>query len=117
MKRKLLYILLALEAALFVVFSLAETSPGGAFSAAMAFPFEQIGMGLRMLSLIGKLGNSFALTLYTAFCFLPLLFLLMARNKRKLYKEDALLGLLSAALFVSLYLMINTAYIVAKFTV
>lgn len=115
MKRKLLYILLALEAALFVVFSLAETSPGGAFSAAMAFPFEQIGMGLRMLSLIGKLGNSFALALYTAFCFLPLLFLLMARNKRKLYKEDALLGLLSAALFVSLYLMINTAYIVNMF--
>lgn len=111
MKRRLLYILLALEAALFIAFSLAKISPGGAFSAAMAFPFEQIGMGLRLLSLTGKLGNSLALSLYAVFCFLPLLFLLMARSKRKLHIEDALLALLSAALFVSLYLMINPAYI------
>ncbi len=111
MKRKLLYILLVLEAALCVAFNLAETSSGGAFSAAMAFPFEQIAVGLRMLSLTGKLGNSLALALYAAFCFLPLLFLFTARNKRELYKEDVLLGLLSATLFVSLYLMINTAYI------
>ncbi len=111
MKHKLLYILLALEAALCVAFSLAKISPGGAFSSVMAFPFEQIGMGLRLLSLTGKLGNSFALTLYAAFCLLPVLFLLIARNKRKLHKEDSLLGLLSASLFASLYLMVNTAYI------
>lgn len=111
MKHRFLYILLALEAALCVAFSLAQISPGGVFSSVMAFPFEQIGMGLRLLSLTGKLGNSFALALYAAFCLLPVLFLLIARNKRKLYKEDTLLGLLSAALFVSLYLMINTAYI------
>lgn len=111
MKRRLLYILLVLEAALCIAFGLAKISPGGAFSAAMAFPFEQIGMGLRLLSLTGRIGNCLALALYAAVCFLPLLFLLTVRNKRKLYKEDVLLGLLSAALFVSLYLMINTAYI------
>lgn len=111
MKRKLLYILLALEASLCIAFSLVKISPGGFFSTAMAFPFEQVGIGLRLLTLTGKLGNSLALTLYAAFCFLPLLFLLMVKNKRKLHKEDALLGLLSAALFISLYLMINPAYI------
>jgi hypothetical protein len=60
MKRSLLYVLLVLEGALCITFSLAKISPGGAFSAAMAFPFEQIGLGLRLLSLTGKLGNSFA---------------------------------------------------------
>jgi hypothetical protein len=111
MKRKLLYILLALEAVFCIVLSLAKMSPGEAFSSVMAFPFEQIGMGLRLLSLTGSPGNSLALALYAAFCFLPVLFLIIARNKRTLYKEDTLLGLLSAALFVSLYLMINAAYI------
>jgi hypothetical protein len=111
MKRRLLYTLLISEAALCITLSLAKISPGGAFSALMAFPFEQIGLGLRLLSLTGKLGNSIALTVYAAFCFLPAFFLLRFGNKRKLYIEDALLGLLSAALFVSLYLMINPLYI------
>lgn len=111
MKRKLLYVLLALEAVMFVAFSLAKISPGGAFSAAMAFPYEQIGMGLRLLSMTGLLGNCLALALYAAICFLPVAFLLMARNRRELHIDDALLWLLSAALFVSLYLMINPAYI------
>ncbi len=115
MKHRLLYILLAFEAALCVAFSLVKISPGGAFSSVMAFPFEQIGMGLRLLSLTGKLGNSFALTLYAAFCLLPVLFLLIDKNKRELHKEDTLLVLLSAALFVSLFLMVNTAYIGSMF--
>jgi hypothetical protein len=76
MKRRLLYALLVLEAALCITLSLAKNSFGGAFSALLAFPFEQIGLGLRLLSLTGKLGNSIALTLYAAFCLLPAFFLL-----------------------------------------
>jgi len=115
MKRRLLYALLVLEAALCITLSLAKNSFGGAFSALLAFPFEQIGLGLRLLSLTGKLGNSIALTLYAAFCLLPAFFLLRDGNRRKLHMEDALLGLLSAALFVSLYLLINPLYLGSLF--
>ncbi len=111
MKRKLLYILLAFEAIFCIAFSLAKLSLGGVFSTVITFPFEQIALGLQLLSMSGRIGNAFSLVLYAAICALPAFFLYRAGSKRKLQAEDALLGLLSAALFVSLYLMINPGYI------
>ncbi len=107
MKYKRLIILLVLEAAACIVFRAVNASLSGAFSAAMAFPFEQIGIGLRALALTGRAGGAAALTLYAALCLLPVWFLLRASRKRKLRAEDTLLGLLSALLFAVLYLMTN----------
>ncbi len=107
MKRKLLIALLVLEAAACIAFCAARASLSGAFTAAMAFPFEQLGMGLRALSLTGRLGAAAALALYAALSLLPAWFLLRAAGRRKLRPEDALLGVLSALLFAALYLTAN----------
>lgn len=111
MKRNLLYLLLAVEALLCIIFVVLNLSFANAFSGAMAFPFEQIGLGLRALSLTGNIGNIFALILYTSVSLLPILFLLRAQRKRKLQAEDCLLFMLSAALFITLFLMTNPTYI------
>ena len=51
MKQKILVGALSVEALVCVLFCILQTSFTGVFSAVMAFPFEQIGMGLRSLSL------------------------------------------------------------------
>jgi len=107
MKQKILVGLLSVEALACVLFCFLQTSFAGFFSAAMAFPFEQIGIGLRSLSLSGGLRNVAAIVVYFATSLLPIAALLILRKKRKLCAEDGLLGLLSAVLFAVLYLMIN----------
>ncbi len=108
MTRKFVYILLALETVLLFVLNLLKYSFTDVFSSVIAFPFEQIGLILKLLSGSGLLGNAIALTLYLAICFLPVYYLIASKDKRKLHLEDALVGLLSSVLLVSLYLMINT---------
>jgi len=58
MKRKILMGLLSVQALACMLFCILQTSLAGVFSAAMAFPFEQIGLGLRSLSLLNRLGNT-----------------------------------------------------------
>jgi len=70
----------------------------------MAFPFAQIGRGLRALSLPGGAGNVIAIVLYVAFCLLPMLALLFIRKKSVV---DVLLPLISIVMFVVMYYMIN----------
>jgi hypothetical protein len=88
-----------------------QTSFTGAFSAVIAFPFEQIGMGLRSLSLSSGLGNAAAIIVYFAASLLPIAATLILRKKRKLCTEDGLLVMLSAVLFAVLYIMINPGVI------
>ena len=117
MKRKVIHALLGWEAALCLVvifarstllrgYAIGEMIPR-TFSMLMAFPFQQLGLGLRTLSLSGKNGNLLALVIYAAFCLTPLVALFLARRKRRLYPEDALLAILSVILFIVLYFAIN----------
>jgi len=103
--------LLSAEALACVLVIILQTSFTGVFSAVMAFPFEQIGMGLRSLSLSSGLGNAAAIVVYFAASLLPIAALVVLRKKRKLCAEDGLLGLLSAVLFAVLYVMINPGVI------
>ncbi len=111
MKRRILWIFLAVEAVLCVLFGILQTSFLGIFTAAMAFPFEQLGLLLRTLSLSGGPGNVVAIILYVTISLVPILALVAFARKRKLRPEDGLLALLSAALFAVLYLMTNPAMI------
>jgi len=111
MKRTAYFGLLIAEAAACVAFCILRTSLVGVFTTAMAFPFEQIGMALRFLSLSSQAGNMAAIIAYIAVSLLPVAVLVILRGKRKLHTEDALLVLLSAALFVVLYMMINPGII------
>jgi len=111
MKHKILVGILSIETILLVLFSILQTSFAGVFSTVMAFPFEQIGLGLRSLSLSGAFGNAAAFVVYFAVSLLPVAALLVLRKKRRLCKEDGLLVLLSIVLFAVLYFMINPGFL------
>lgn len=112
MKAKVFCAFLAAEAVCCLLLQLARERLPGAFSTAIAFPFEQLGLGLRALSLSGWAGNVAAVVLYAALCLLPAAFLEFLHRRRKVYPEDALLAVLSVLLFGVIYLMINPGLIV-----
>ena len=105
MKNRLLTITLGAEAALCVLFC----ALGGAADAVLTFPLAPIGGWLRRLSLSGSLGNGAAIVIYVLLCLLPAGLFLFRRLKGKRHWEDLLLLAGSAALFYSLYLLINPA--------
>lgn len=107
MKRKLCYMFLAAEGICCLALYTVRSAFAAWFTAAMAFPFEQIGLLLRKLSLSGNGGNAAAIVLYLLLSLLPVLFLPFLHRKRRLCPEDGLLVLSSAVLLVSLYLMVN----------
>lgn len=106
MKRSIQYRILIAEALILIGLAIIPAASFGAFTGIMAFPFEQIGLALRMLSLSGATGNAAAIALYIVICLLPLL-LVIRRKNPKFYLEDALVPLLSLALFAVIYQMIN----------
>lgn len=112
MKRSIFLIILVIEAVLCIVLNIMKAAFPGGLPAVMAFPFEQIGLLLRSLSLSGGMGNAAAIIVYTAVSLIPAAILLvLMKKKQKLFFEDVLLILLSVVLFVVLYLMINPGII------
>ena len=71
MKERHLFTLLSVEAAACVLFCILQRSLSGLFSTLIAFPFEQIGAGLRVLSLSGAVGNVIAIILYMLLGLIP----------------------------------------------
>lgn len=115
MKRKLFLFALVAEALLCVLLTVFKAPIDDVFLALMAFPFEQIGVGLRALSLSGIVGNVLAFLIYALFCLLPTGALLFIRRKRSLSPEDGLLPVLSVTLFAAVYQMINPGLIAGMF--
>ena len=111
MKYRVLIGVLCIIAVVCVLFCILQASLISIFSVAIAFPFEQIGMGLRVLSLSSAAGNVAAFVIYIAVSLLPAAALLVLRKRRKLYAEDGLLGLLCGVIFMVLYYMINPGLI------
>lgn len=107
MNKKIILPLFLLEAVLCLFLAIFRFSAGSMLIAAMAFPFSQIGTGLRALSLSGTAGNVAAIVLYVLLALTPCAVMFIAGRKRKLVYEDALLCVLSALLFAVLYQMIN----------
>ncbi|MEG1884391.1 MAG: hypothetical protein RR224_11845 [Clostridia bacterium] len=107
MKRKILILFLVAEALACIVLVFCKASLVGVFSTVAAFPFEQIGLMLRGLSLSGSVGNVFAVVLYVLFSLIPVGMLVFTRRKRKLQAEDWLLPILSGLLSFVLYQMVN----------
>lgn len=107
MGKKKFLVFLFVEALCCAVWQLSGFSGRLGISSFFAFPFEQIGDGLRTLSLSGTAGNVAAILLYILFCGCPMLVLLALHVKRKAHPEDGLLAGLSVLLFFAMYLMIN----------
>lgn len=76
----------------------------------ITFPWEQMGLGLRRLSLSGNAGNIAAWILFLVAGALPLLAMAFLRYRRKNCRADYLLPLLSASLFAGLWFFINPSY-------
>lgn len=72
-----------------------------------AFPFEQIGKCLRVLSLSGTVGNIIAIVLYILASMIPFGIYVCMRIREKEKKIDLILPLLSWFLFEMLYFMVN----------
>ena len=77
------------------------------FSFLITFPFEQLGWGLRSLSLSGAAGNIFAIIIYLLACLSPCLLCWRLKSSGRLLKTDFFLPVLSVLLFVVIYYMIN----------
>lgn len=73
----------------------------------ITFPFEQIGIALRDMSLSGAAGNAAAIIIYAVLSLLPVAAWLILKKKKKARKADYMLFLLSATLFYVLYYSIN----------
>lgn len=106
MKQRAFSVILIFEAIGCIALSLIQSNLNGMFSAFSAFPLEQVGYGLRSLSLSGNIGNMIAIILYVAISLIPLVFVI----RKKRHWEDVLLGILSLMLFLSLYSMINPGW-------
>jgi hypothetical protein len=111
MKRNAFILFLVLEAFLCIMLTFLREVLPGVFTTVIAFPFEQIALGLRALSLSGPSGNTIAIILYAAICLIPAVLLLYMARRRRPFLEDWLLLLISAMLFAVLYLMINPGII------
>lgn len=71
------------------------------------FPFEQIGWGLRQLSLSGAVGNIAAILLFVLLGLIPCAVFVWLKKKGRACKVDWMLPAISVCLFLVLYFMIN----------
>ncbi len=108
MKTKKLYIALAIFGLICAVTGAQPVAASGTYAVIIAFPFQQIALGLRALSLSGSGGNIAAISIYVLLCLLPSLVALFWYRK-KLYGEDVLIPIFSTTMFVAIYFMINPA--------
>lgn len=113
MKRKTLILFLGGEAVLLLALALLTARFPTLFSSMLAFPFEQIGMGLRALSLLGRWGNAAALALWAGLSLLPMLPVLRHWRDTARKAEHAALFVLTLLLFAALYAMVNPAALYA----
>jgi len=103
-KEKLALLLLSLLAVACVVFVLSPATSAGVLTYIFSFPYAQMALGLRALSLPGGVGNVIAIILYVLICLAPIGFMPFIRNRKP---EDAMLMIISIVLFFVMYYMIN----------
>ena len=109
MKRKQLFILLGIEFAAFLALVLLTDEFPSLFSSLLSFPFEQIGTGLRALSLTGQIGNGLALAIWVGLSMLPLIPAWRHRKDKSKALENGSFYLLTGLLLFVLYGMANPA--------
>lgn len=107
MKQIRLCAVLAAEAVVLLLFGLLQIRFFEKFSDIAAFPFEQIGLMLRALSLSGPAGNVLAILLYCLFSLAPLAVYAVLWEKQRQKGVDMFLIVLSILLFPVNYFMVN----------
>ncbi len=77
----------------------------------LSFPFKQLGVLLRRMSLASDAANIGAWILYVAICIIPAVIFAIKLIKKKSQKEDLLLPVISAVLFYVMYIMVNPSLV------
>ena len=116
MKRSLFYLTIVLVAVLAGGLSLFTEFFSDRFTSAAAFPFEQIGMALRALSISGNIGNGLAVALWLMISLTPVALIFFSPKGKGKSWENLILVLLSATLVISLYHMVNPALVFPMLT-
>lgn len=109
MKRKAFFLLLVIETVLLGALVLLSGFVPAFFSSLPAFPFEQLGAVLRLLSLRGGLYNGLAMALWAAAVLLPLLPVLARFGERARLWEHLALVLTAVVLGDALFRFANPA--------
>ena len=107
MKRNVFLILLGVLFCLLLTLVLSVEKLPSLFSSFLAFPFEQVGIGLRALSRAGNIGNGLALAICTGLSLLPALYALGRRGVRTRIGETVVLCCMSLILIPVLWFMTN----------
>ena len=107
MKRKKLIIMLVCEAVLLLILVLLTDQFPELFSSMFAFPFEQVAIGLKGLSQLGRVGNGLATALWVGISLLPLIPAFHYKQTKAAIKERITLFFLSCVVLFALYGMIN----------
>jgi len=105
MKRRTFYIIMAAEAVVLCAARLLGDFVPQLFTTAMAFPFEQIGMGLNALSSLGAAGRGAAAALLAGISFLPMIPVMRTYGDRERRGENIALTALTLVLLPVLYCM------------
>jgi len=115
MKRKSFIILMGVVFAALMALMLFVDGLPTLFSSVMAFPFEQLGVALRALALIGNIGNGFALALAIALSLLPTLSVLRHKGEKEYLWENIVLCCISIVVFITLFSMANPSKLLSVF--
>lgn len=107
MRRRTYLGFLVVEGLVCIIFELLHMQFSNVFSSIVAFPFEQIGVLLRRLSLSGMIGNVIAFLIYFLVCLIPCFAYLMMKKKHRTCREDFVLPAMSVMLLIVIYYMIN----------
>lgn len=110
MKRKTLLLICVCEALLLTALVVLTKHLPNLFSSMMAFPFEQIAEGLRLLSKAGPVGNGISVALWFGISAIPAITALRYQGDKETLLERISLFVLSGAIFMALYGMINPLF-------
>ena len=105
-------LLLIVEALICIVLCVFGSDSFSLTRGLLSFPFKQIALGLRELSLLSGVGNIIAWALFTLICAIPVIIAIIKCVKKSFALEDIMLIVLSVVLAPALYYMINSGYIV-----
>ncbi len=107
MKKKKLYLFLAIEAIIILLIILATRNSYENTASLLSFPFGLIGEALRKLSLRGGAFNVLSIVIYSVICISPIAGLFLYSREAKAFPEKLALGFLSPVFFFCLYRIIN----------
>ena len=107
MKRKTLVTVLIAEAVFLALLALLTNVFPALFSSLLAFPFEQVALGMKALAGTGAVGNGIALAVLAGLGLFPVFLALRYERGRETFPERAALFALSAVLLAAFFGIIS----------